>query len=228
MIAAGGAADAGDRPLLLPLDLLPRTERRSVRDRDARAGFTADEALEQLGERLSLPPKFEHLRDQLEPVLTPLPNPRSERVRRVSRRRSGRPAGQADGALVLFHGRGADEYDLFGLLDALDPERRLRGLLPARRRSRCRRAAPLVRRAARRLPRAAVVRPGLRGSRRDSLDALPGARERMVLGGFSQGAVMRFRGRARGAAVRARRRSSRSRAWSRLLRFVAGTARSAG
>ena len=32
------AADPGDRPLLLPLDLLPRAERRAVRDRDARAG----------------------------------------------------------------------------------------------------------------------------------------------------------------------------------------------
>jgi glyoxalase family protein len=39
-------------------------------------GFTADEPLETLGERLSLPPNFEHLRDRLEPVLTPLPNPR--------------------------------------------------------------------------------------------------------------------------------------------------------
>jgi glyoxalase family protein len=39
-------------------------------------GFTADEPLESLGERLSLPPNFEHLRDRLEPVLTPLPNPR--------------------------------------------------------------------------------------------------------------------------------------------------------
>jgi len=39
-------------------------------------GFATDEPLEHLGERLSLPPDFEHLRDQLEPVLTPLPNPR--------------------------------------------------------------------------------------------------------------------------------------------------------
>ena len=39
-------------------------------------GFTTDEPLEHLGERLSLPPQFEHLREQLEPVLTPLPNPR--------------------------------------------------------------------------------------------------------------------------------------------------------
>jgi glyoxalase family protein len=40
-------------------------------------GFTTDEPLEHLGERLSLPPAFEHLRDQLEPVLTPLPDPRA-------------------------------------------------------------------------------------------------------------------------------------------------------
>jgi glyoxalase family protein len=39
-------------------------------------GFATDEPLEHLGERLSLPPAFEHLRDQLEPVLTPLPAPR--------------------------------------------------------------------------------------------------------------------------------------------------------
>jgi glyoxalase family protein len=40
-------------------------------------GFTADEPLETLGERLSLPPNFEHLRAQVEPLLTPLPNPRA-------------------------------------------------------------------------------------------------------------------------------------------------------
>jgi phospholipase/carboxylesterase len=38
--------------------------------------------------------------------------------------------GDAVGALVLLHGRGADEHDLFPLLDALDPERRLVGLCP--------------------------------------------------------------------------------------------------
>jgi glyoxalase family protein len=43
-------------------------------------GFTADEPLESLGERLSLPPNFEHLRDRLDPVLTPLPNPREPQV----------------------------------------------------------------------------------------------------------------------------------------------------
>jgi glyoxalase family protein len=39
-------------------------------------GFTTDEPLEQLGERLSLPPNFEHLREEVEPVLTPIENPR--------------------------------------------------------------------------------------------------------------------------------------------------------
>jgi glyoxalase family protein len=39
-------------------------------------GFATDEQLEHLGERLSLPPAFEHLRSQVEPILTPLPNPR--------------------------------------------------------------------------------------------------------------------------------------------------------
>jgi glyoxalase family protein len=36
-------------------------------------GFTADEDLEHLGEKLILPPAFEHLRAQVEPKLTPLP-----------------------------------------------------------------------------------------------------------------------------------------------------------
>jgi phospholipase/carboxylesterase len=39
-------------------------------------------------------------------------------------------AGAPEGALVLFHGRGADEFDLFPLLDAVDPERRLVGATP--------------------------------------------------------------------------------------------------
>ncbi|HZQ65319.1 MAG TPA: VOC family protein [Gaiellaceae bacterium] len=39
-------------------------------------GFAVDEPLEHLGETIALPPAYEHLRAQLEPVLTPLPNPR--------------------------------------------------------------------------------------------------------------------------------------------------------
>lgn len=40
-------------------------------------GFTSDEPLEHLGESLVLPPRFEHLRAQIEQTLTPLPNPRA-------------------------------------------------------------------------------------------------------------------------------------------------------
>jgi glyoxalase family protein len=43
-------------------------------------GFTADEPLETLGEKLSLPPDYEHLRDRLEGVLTPLPDVRAIRA----------------------------------------------------------------------------------------------------------------------------------------------------
>jgi len=39
-------------------------------------GFSLDEDLEHLGETLILPPAFEHLRAQVEPILTPLPDPR--------------------------------------------------------------------------------------------------------------------------------------------------------
>jgi phospholipase/carboxylesterase len=38
------------------------------------------------------------------------------------------PESEPAGALILNHGRGADEHDLYGLLDALDPERRLLGV----------------------------------------------------------------------------------------------------
>jgi predicted esterase len=40
------------------------------------------------------------------------------------------PAGEPEGALILSHGRGSDEHDLYDLLDALDPKGRLLGLTP--------------------------------------------------------------------------------------------------
>jgi glyoxalase family protein len=43
-------------------------------------GFTTDEPLQHLGERISLPPNFEHLREQVERTLTPLPNPRASTI----------------------------------------------------------------------------------------------------------------------------------------------------
>jgi glyoxalase family protein len=43
-------------------------------------GFTVDEPLEHLGEKLSLPPDFEHLRAEVEPQLRPVVNPRAART----------------------------------------------------------------------------------------------------------------------------------------------------
>ena len=40
-------------------------------------GFATDEDPAHLGEKLILPPAFEHLREQVEPLLTPLPDPRA-------------------------------------------------------------------------------------------------------------------------------------------------------
>ena len=118
-------------------------------------------------------------------------------------------AGDPEGALVLFHGRGADELDLVPLLDLLDPDRRLLGVTPR---------GPLS------LPPGgahwyAVREIGYPDPRTflptfdrasDWLDALTAeigiAAERTVLGGFSQGAVMTYalglgRGRPRPAAL---------------------------
>jgi glyoxalase family protein len=49
-------------------------------------GFSADEPLESLGEKLTLPPDYEQLRERLEQVLTPLPDARQWR-------RAGAPSG---------------------------------------------------------------------------------------------------------------------------------------
>jgi glyoxalase family protein len=46
-------------------------------------GFTADEPFETLGEKLSLPPNYEQYREQVEQILTPLPNPRAVRAARA-------------------------------------------------------------------------------------------------------------------------------------------------
>jgi phospholipase/carboxylesterase len=44
--------------------------------------------------------------------------------------RERKAAGDAEGLLILHHGWGADEHDLLGLGDALDPERRLHVVTP--------------------------------------------------------------------------------------------------
>jgi phospholipase/carboxylesterase len=117
-----------------------------------------------------------------------------------------RPArGEPEGLLVLFHGRGADEHDLFPLLDLLDPERRLLGVTPR---------GPLS------LPPGgahwyALYRlgepdqqtfPATYASVVEWLDGHAFAPERTILGGFSQGAVLAYalglaKGRPRPAAL---------------------------
>jgi phospholipase/carboxylesterase len=97
------------------------------------------------------------------------------------------PAGEAEGALVLFHGRGADENDLFPLLDVLDPERRLHGYTPRGPLSLPPGGAHWYI-----VPRVGYPDPAtFQASYAEAgawLDSLP--YERIVLGGFSQGCVM--------------------------------------
>jgi phospholipase/carboxylesterase len=101
-----------------------------------------------------------------------------------------RPAeGEATGALVLFHGRGADENDLFTLLDVLDPQRRFDGYCPR---------GPLALPPGGAhwyvVPRVGYPDPAtFAASYRETsdwFDSLP--YRQVVLGGFSQGAVMSY------------------------------------
>src|SRR5207244_4042221 len=98
-------------------------------------------------------------------------------------------AGDPEGALVLFHGRGADEHDLFPLLDALDPERHLVGYTP-----RGPFALPPGGAHWYVVPRVGFPDPVTFAASYERasawLDALPFPAEQIVLGGFSQGAVM--------------------------------------
>ena len=135
-------------------------------------------------------------------------------------------AGEAAGALVLFHGRGADEHDLYPLLDYLDPERRLDGYTPR---------APLS------LPPGGahwyiVERVGY--PHRETFDAafalieewlgeLVFPPERVFLGGFSQGAVMAYalglgRGRPRPASIAALKSSTGDLVSDSIFRFMCG------
>ncbi len=96
-------------------------------------------------------------------------------------------AGDAEGALILFHGRGADEHDLFPLLDVLDPDRRLHGYTPRGPLSLPPGGAHWYI-----VPRVGYPDPATFAASYEEaatwLDALP--YERIVLGGFSQGCVM--------------------------------------
>ena len=102
----------------------------------------------------------------------------------LERRAESEPAG----TLVLIHGRGADENDLYPLLDALDPERRLRGLTPGGPL-----ALPPGGRHWYRLGGIPTPEPETFWPSFEALSAfLDGLQEPLVLGGFSQGAVMSY------------------------------------
>jgi len=104
-------------------------------------------------------------------------------------------AGEPAGALVLLHGRGADERDLVPVLDALDPERRLVGLTPG---------APLPGPGGGRwwyqVPRVGYPDPEtfhasyarLTGFLDDWLAERGMGWERTIIGGFSMGCVMSY------------------------------------
>ena len=105
-------------------------------------------------------------------------------------------AGEPEGALVLLHGRGTSEHDLHPLLDALDPGRRLVGVTPRGPYSMPPGGAHWygpVRRVG--YPDEDTFRSSYDLLGR-FVDALPGAlglpEGRIVLGGFSQGAVMSY------------------------------------
>jgi phospholipase/carboxylesterase len=106
------------------------------------------------------------------------------------------PATEAEGLLVLHHGRGTDERDLLGLADLLDPDRRLRVVTPR---------APLA------LPGAPgyhwyvvpqvgypdpetfhVARAALAELHDGLWEETGVGPDRTVLGGFSMGAVMSY------------------------------------
>lgn len=105
------------------------------------------------------------------------------------------PAGEPEGALVLFHGRGAGESDLYRLLDDLDPQRRLLGVTPR---------GPLslppggahwyvTRQVGYPDPQTFLSTFQLVSAWLDELARSTGIPpERTVLGGFSQGAVMTY------------------------------------
>jgi phospholipase/carboxylesterase len=95
-------------------------------------------------------------------------------------------AGEPHGSLVLLHGRGADEYDLHSLLDALDPERRLYGVTPRGPLSLPPGGAHWYRLGGIPTPEPETFWPSFEALS-ELLDGVP---RPLVLGGFSQGAVM--------------------------------------
>lgn len=108
-------------------------------------------------------------------------------------------AGEPQGTLVLLHGRGADEHDLYPLLDGLDPQRRLYGVTPRGPLSLPPGGAHWYRLGGIPTPEPETFWPSFELLS----DWLDGLQRPLVLGGFSQGAVMSWAlGLGRGTAKR--------------------------
>ena len=110
---------------------------------------------------------------------------------------------------MLFHGRGADEHDLFPLLDALDPERRLVGATPRGPLSLPPGGAHWYVLGGIGTPEAATFNASFAAAS-EWLDGFLAehslGHDRLVVGGFSQGGVMAYSlglgpGRPRPAAI---------------------------
>ncbi len=159
-------ADRRDRPLLVPLDLLPRAERRALRDRDAR-------------------PRVRDRRGSGAPRRDAHPAARvraSARAGRADPHAAAESARELDAARDAARARAPRGWGARGRARSpARPRRRRARPLPAARRARSRAAAArlhaaraaraaarrraLVRRAARRLSRSGDVRRGLRRAR---------------------------------------------------------------
>jgi phospholipase/carboxylesterase len=123
--------------------------------------------------------------------------------------RMRRAVGEPEGALVFFHGRGADENDLFPLLDALDPEGRFVGATPRGPLSLPPGGAHWYALGGIPTPEATTFHASYAAASEwldGFLEEQGVGHDRLVLGGFSQGGVMAYslglgRGRPRPAAL---------------------------
>lgn len=104
-------------------------------------------------------------------------------------------AGEPEGALVLLHGRGTDENDLFPLLDVMDPRRRLLGATARGPLTLPPGGAHWYAVRAIGYPDAGTFLPTyerLTGWLDSFLDDHGIGHDRLVIGGFSQGSVMSY------------------------------------